>query len=254
MDIPASLVAAFPPSPDLLLDCARRDIDAGILMDIAMADYGYKANEALAELRPICDQGIIPAPMGFLASEALTLTRWCDPENPESPPFAPGPTGRRGHQARLFACAVLLRAVAQPANANVDNVEEATLAQCLASAKVLGEEFSEAIARFLTWRLPNLPIGYDRVYFAVGLLVLAIRLSSGRFGEPELAAAAEFVLSEEAAFRREFPTDPTNPIPAAFGLESGYWQPLATELTNAAARIVSVEVRMNLLLCEMLLC
>jgi hypothetical protein len=63
MDIPAALIAAFPPSPDLLLDRARRHVDDEMLMWIASADYGYMAGEMLAELRPIRDQGIIPAPL-----------------------------------------------------------------------------------------------------------------------------------------------------------------------------------------------
>ena len=153
MDIPFALIAAFPPSADLLLDRARRHVNDEMLVEIARADYGNRADEMLAELRPIRDKGIIPSPMQWLLGEVLELTRLCDPEHPNAPPFEPGPSGFRGHQTRLFACAVLFRAVAEPASGYDDSSSDSTLAIALASAKVLGDEMSEAIGCFLTWQL-----------------------------------------------------------------------------------------------------
>jgi hypothetical protein len=113
MVIPAELIAAFPPSAELLLERARRQVDDAMLLDIAGADYGWMADEMMAELRPIRDKGVMPARMPWMLSEVLALTQFSDPDAPNAPPFEPGPTGRRGHLTRLFACAVLLRAEAE---------------------------------------------------------------------------------------------------------------------------------------------
>jgi hypothetical protein len=163
---------------------------------LTRADYGIGAHEAMAELRPIRDDGVIPAQIGFQLAEVLCLTRWCDPEKPNRPPFAPGPTGRSGHVARMFACAVLLRARAELAHERLDTADDATLAQCLASAKVLGEKFSVAAARFLTWRIPRFVP--EPLLHALGMLLLAVRLRSGRFAEPVLGELADWVIKEES--------------------------------------------------------
>lgn len=125
MDIPAPLIDAFPPNPDLLQERARRHVDDVMLTWIARADYGYMADEMMSELRPIRDTGVVPAPMHWQLREVFALTRWCNPEEPEMPPFEPGPTGRRGHYTRLFACAVLLRLEAEPATRGHNGGEDA---------------------------------------------------------------------------------------------------------------------------------
>jgi len=252
MEIPAALIVAFPPSADLLLDCARRHIDDGMLMEIARADYGLDVDAHLAALRPIRDQGIIPVPLAWHPGEVLELIRWSDPEDPS---WKPGGTGRRGHQMRAFACAALLRAGAEPWNEGYDSAASAdsSLAQCLASAKVLGEEMGEAAACFLTWRIPRLQNCSESLLFAVGLLILATRLRSGRIADPELGNVAEWVLGEDSNYRQTFPSDPDNPEPVAFSLQSGLWKPLASELTDEAAAIAPEAIRTNLQLCALLL-
>src|SRR5436305_280319 len=106
MILPPALLAVFPPSADRLLDVARQQVDDGMLREIAAADYGRDVDIHLAALRPIRDQGIVPAPLGWHPGEVLELIRWSDPEDPA---HKPGATGRRGHQMRAFACAALLR-------------------------------------------------------------------------------------------------------------------------------------------------
>ena len=253
IDIPAALLAAFPPLPNVLLDRARRHMDDAMLLWIARADYGYMADEMLIELRLIRDKGIVPAPMDWQLKEVLALTRWCNPEEPDRPPFDPGPTGRRGHQTRLFACAVLMYAEAEPANRSEDNADDSTLAQCLASAKVLGEEMSEAAACFLTWRLPRMEACSEPLLFALGLLILATRLRCGRIADQVLGNIAEWVLAKESLYRGAFLSNPANPMPMAFSLQSGLWQPLATELIEETAAIGVDDVRTNLQLCTLLL-
>ncbi len=73
MEIPDALLAAFPPSLDVLLDRSRRQTDNAMLMDIARADYGLEADEMMAELRPIRDTGVVPSPMSWMLNEVLTL-------------------------------------------------------------------------------------------------------------------------------------------------------------------------------------
>ncbi len=177
---------AFPASADLLLDVSRRQVDDGMLAEIAAADYGMDGDVHLAELRLIHDQGVIPAPLRWHPGEVLELIRW---SNPEDPAHKPGCTGRRGHQMRAFACAALLRA----AMGDGREVAEATLAQCLVKRKALGQEMSEAAARFLTWAIPRDAGCEQQWLLAFGLLVVAVRLRSGRIADRVLGDAADSV-------------------------------------------------------------
>jgi hypothetical protein len=171
MDVPPALVAAFPPSADLLLDVARRQVDDEMLREIAEEDYGDHVEEHLAALRPIRDLGIVPAQWEWHPAEVLRLMRWS----------GAGSAGRRGHRMRIFAYAALLRR----ANEEPGVADEATLAQCLVSARVLGEEFNEAAGRFLAWAVPHITLD-DRWLFALGLLIVAVRLRAGRIADRTL--------------------------------------------------------------------
>ncbi len=278
MDVPAALIAAFPPSATLLLDLARRPIDNDMLLQVARADYGNMIDEMMAELRPIRDEGIIPFPMHWQLKEVLSLTRWCNPEVPNRPPFEPGPTGRRGHQIRLFVCAlllrakaeraidipepfdretcvrVLMRAQAERAIDDIDNSEDSSLANCLVSAHVLGEEMSLAAARFLTWLIPRTWYWSDPLLFSLALLILATRLRTGRIPDAVLGDAANWVLSEESCWRTFFgPDNPADPRPAPFSVGSGFWQPLAAELHREAETVRTEDVRTKLQVCELIL-
>jgi hypothetical protein len=241
MNIPRALVATFPPSNQLLLDVTRRQIDDEMLEEISWADYGHKADAYLSGLRSIRDQGIIPRSMGWDRAEVLELIRWSDPENPAHKPGSPG---RRGHQMRAFACAVLLRAAADEGGSDSD---EATLAQSLGSANVLGDELNSAVASFLTWRIPSITC-IDRWLCALGLLVVANRFRERRVAEQALGDAATWVLEEESEFRRTFRPrfNPADPPPAAFGLTYGFWKPLFAELVKNAADLQPIDVRRNL--------
>ena len=253
MGVPASLLAAFPPSVALLLDRARRKTDDAMLMDIAMADYGLEADEMMAELRPIRDAGVVPLPLPGMLSEVLTLTHYSNPDAPNAPPFEPGPTGLRGHQARLFACAVLLRAEAELPREGAQIATDSALAQCLVSANVLGEEMSEAAACYLTWRMSRQETGPELLLFALGLLILATRLRSGRLTEPNLGTTAEWVLAIESLERAEFPPNHAGPRPLPFSVQAGFWQPLVAELKKGAEMILDDDIRTDLQLCGLLL-
>jgi hypothetical protein len=253
MDTPAALIAICPPSANVLLDRARCETDDGMLVEIARSDYGYMADEMMPELVRIRNCGFAGTAVRGQLVEVLELTAFCDPDVPDLPPFERGPTGRRGHQARLFACAVLLRAAAEAGSERLQAGHDLALAHCLASAKVLGEGWSEAAACVLTWRLSRKERCYEPLLFALGLLVIATRLRSGRLDEPELGSVAEWVLSLEAAQRQEFPTSPADPKPRPYSVQSGAWQPMAAELMTESEAVRARDIRTNLQLCAILL-
>jgi hypothetical protein len=162
----AALLAPFDPERDELLRLLSRRIDDGMLREIAEADYGLDADAHEAALRRIRDQGEIPFPM-----EVLQLTRWWEPDDPD---YDCGSKGERGHRVRAFAAAALLRAGAEPANADFISGENETLAQLLASAAVLGPDVEEAALRFLAWRSIHFSDReHERPFFALALLLTA---------------------------------------------------------------------------------
>ena len=148
---------------------------------------------------------------------------------------------------------MLLRAEAEPASQFEDNAADSTLAHCLTSACVLGEEMSEAAASFLTWRIPGMEAHSEPVLLALGLLILATRLRSGRISDRVLGSVTEWLLAEESLFRKAFPSNPSNPMPLAFSLQYGCWEPLAAQLRDEAVTIDADDVRTNLQLCALLL-
>jgi hypothetical protein len=118
--------------------------------------------------------------------------------------------------------------------------------ECLTSARGLGDEVSRALGCFLTWRISQEQILLDRTLYAVGLLLVALRLHEGKIPDQTLDEAANWILTEEAIECREFPFDPTDPPPLAFGIQQGLWRPLAVELRGEAAAIEDIDVREKL--------
>ena len=249
MVIPPALLTRFRPARDGLLNHVCRATDDATLAVISQADYGLGADEALADLRAIRDSHALPAEMSFLVGEVLSLTRF---SNPDAHP---------GHQARLFACAVLLQIDADADAANpvdlryliIPTLDDATLAQSLVSARVLGPDSSEALATFLTWWLTHQSLdGLRCLLPALGLLVLSLRLQVQRFDEPTLGQIADWVLSLENLDHADLPSRPGLPRPQPFGIQCGYWEPLMAELAAAGATLEAEEVRINIELCGLL--
>ncbi|HEX8272916.1 MAG TPA: hypothetical protein VF615_09790 [Longimicrobiaceae bacterium] len=235
-EIPPALLQAFPPAPDALLHLLRARMDDGMLREIARADYGMDEDEHLVALLPIRDRGEVPPAMGWEPREVLELIRWSEPEDPE---WKPGSTGARGHLMRAFACAALLRAAAEPGQTGRHSGENSTVAQLLASALALGPDVQEAAARFLAWRTPRLEPEEERPFFAFGLLVLAALLREGRMDDEALAAAADWVVAEEAEERAALHPLPANPDGWLLGLtrhdlRDTVWRALAERLGREA--------------------
>lgn len=249
MKLPQSLIEAFPPSNQRLIDLTRHEIDDDMLTEIANADYGCDAENHFEVLRTIRDTGIVPA-LGWHGGEVLGLIRWSNPENPN---HKPGAIGIRGHQMRAFACALLLRSAMDFGS---DGSDEATLAQSLGSTRLLGREFDEAAASFLTWALskrgdwsalPLEPPHEDQFLFVLGLLVVASRLTADRVPETVLADAVELVIQEDGKIRRSRqPISESILPPIAFGVSHGYWLPLAGELAENAAKVIDPGLRDSL--------
>jgi len=94
--------------PDALLNAIRPLVDVAILKKIADADYGHGAEENLAILKTIRDEGVLPVPLDWFPHEVCALTRWETPKKDD----------RRGHIVEV--CNVQI-AVATSAPAVVDD-------------------------------------------------------------------------------------------------------------------------------------
>ncbi len=119
-------------NPDALLNAVRSLVDAAMLKKIAEADYGSDSEEHLMVLKSIRDGATPPVPLCWHPEEVCALTRWETPKKDD----------RRGHIARLFACAILLRA-ALDGETEVMGLTD-TMIVALESAAVLGVDFVDA--------------------------------------------------------------------------------------------------------------
>ncbi len=162
------------PTDEPLLHLVFGNVDDSMLREIAKADYGMEADAHLKALVAIKD-GDIPAPMEWEPQEVLELIRWSEPEDRT---WKPGSFGVRGHWLRLFSCAVLIRAAAEPQNDGRFTGEDSTIIQLVDSAMKLGQETSLAALKFLCWRMHyQTPDDWDRPYLAVAILLLSVSLS-----------------------------------------------------------------------------
>lgn len=122
--------------PDALLHAVRPLVDVAMLKKIADADYGMGSAENLEILKQIQQGGMPPVPLLWNPHEVCALTRWETPKKDD----------RRGHIARLFACAILLRA-ALDGETEVMGLTD-TMIVALDSAAVLGVNFVDAYVRW----------------------------------------------------------------------------------------------------------
>ena len=149
--------------PDALLNAVRPHVTSAILKQIADADYGHGAEENLAILKTIRDGGVLPIPLEWFPHEVCALTRWETPKKDD----------RRGHIARLFACAILLRA-ALDGETEVMGITD-TLIVALESAAVLGVDFVDAYVRWAASGIDKADTDND---FIGASIVLALGLGS----------------------------------------------------------------------------
>jgi hypothetical protein len=163
----------FGPTNEELLHLVFKQVDDSMLREIAEADYGMDADAHLKALSAI-KTGNVPAPMEWEPKEVLELVRWSEPEDPT---WKPGSVGARGHWMRLFSCAVLVRAAAEPENDGYFTGEDSTIIQLVDSAIKLGAHTSLAALKFLCWRMQYRTLDeWDRPYFAIAILLLSVSL------------------------------------------------------------------------------
>ncbi len=249
MVLPDVLISRFPPSPTRLFDLARAQVNDSMLWEIANADYGNIASETFAELLQIRNDGVIPTPMSNHLDEAITLTRWCQPERLNQPLFQPGPTGITEHKIRIFACAVIMRADSEPATRFRDIATDSTIANCLVSAGILGDDFNEALASFLTcqYRCSDDPMSYG-----LALLTIVLRLQHHLKPVSALSELVGWILALDSA-HSSLHQGFEEPEPLPFSLMQGHWQPIAREIKERAATIKSPALREDVQLCAVLL-
>jgi len=130
-----------------LLDLVRAHLNKAIdLTTIAQADRGSDAEDTFAELEQIVASGDVPD-SSLQAQEALELTRWSRPDQPD---WKPGRFGLHGHVQRAFACATLLR---WPRRRDCEE-PQTTLAPLIESCIELGPEYVRRAAQFVAHELP----------------------------------------------------------------------------------------------------
>ena len=241
-DIPNQLLAAFPPSFELLLERIRARIDDSMLMEIARADYGMNADEAFEHLRPIRDTGVLPDLLPWHLLEVLRLTSFSQPDGPNQQPLEPDSTSIRTHLIRLFVCAVLMRDDITCGHLFADDMDQPKLTRCLLSVNIFGREMNEALGCFLTWHLARKRRCSRRELPAFAVLLIAARLRHGKFTEPELGEFADWVVAEDSYARNQW---------VGFCGPSESWLPLADELTGIAGAVTQEDVSAKLKLCTL---
>jgi hypothetical protein len=179
MEMDLDLFATFKPDGDALLRRIAPHIDDGMLENIAETEYGLNVAEHLAELRKVRD-GIIARPLRWYPREALELTRWSEPDAVDRAGREGELTGTRGHWARAFSCAALIRAYGDDETREIiDFGFDATLMQLLESLQRLNAGLEDEAMAAVAWFIPRLRddlFAEDEIPFlGVGLLSLAVK-------------------------------------------------------------------------------
>lgn len=191
-DLPNYLVENFPPNMIELLKLIRPEVDDEMLLNIADADYGNGLEENLNILRRIVDKIEFVSPLKWNPREVLTLCRWAET----------GPnTSRRNIIQRVFCCYCLLCDSGDPKICPGTGWED-SIVRLLENALVLGPDFSEALARFIVWRLPLVDPDYsrNRPFLAVALFILAVL--TRKIAEQDIPMLIDW-LNEEVEFERD---------------------------------------------------
>lgn len=210
------LLSRLNPSGTALLAWLGPRVDDTLLHEIAGADYGHNQNIYFQALVPIRDRQDIPAPLPWEPREVLNLTRWSEPHEPSQGFYS---MGTRGHLARAFSCAVLLKAADDLLTRDYIDAENDTLIQMIASVLHLGNEATEAASRFLCWRILRLPLfDGEAPFFTLALLLLRAALFRPGDDGTDLKLLADWVGREEMRSRRMLTNSSTIPEEWLLGL------------------------------------
>lgn len=162
-----------------------------MIRSIAAADYGRDFDAHLSELTHLW-QGNDWEELGvWYPMEVLELIRWSEPDEAAD---ALDSERTEGHCTRAFCCAALL------VTSNFEPEKE-TLIQLVDSAFAIGGRVPDAVARFLSWKLPLLGREDDKPFFALALAAIA-RIEMDELTREQEASLAEWIAAEENSERR----------------------------------------------------
>ncbi|MEO9130727.1 MAG: hypothetical protein ABI240_05915 [Sphingomonas sp.] len=195
----------FAADETLLLRALAHHIDDAMLREIAAADYGCDEDSHFSVLRPMRDEGFVPAPR-FAASEVLELVRW---SQPDCPSWKPGGYGSRGHRMRAFCCAWLLRIEGDPASIILGDTS-VTLAHLIVSIDSAAADLWNEAGAFLTWCVDTSAAkgsGFEDAFLGVALLRCG--LESGDIADDTLSDLCRWTIAREQAQPSAFSMDNT---------------------------------------------
>lgn len=244
-DMSTELKNRLLPDGDALLLLLSEIVDDDLLMKMAAADYGWKADECFRLLKEIRSTGDIPAPIDFNLQEVLQLVRWSDPDDMER------------HVVRAFASAALIKAGGNPSNRDRFEGDNTNFALLLSSLVPLGTKYQEAALQLFAWRLGNHCDVEDPPFIYLAILMTSLLawpyLESNFINE----VVALLLASEEAArsdARIVRPHDPAEPGDQwLFGLTyfdacEPQWRSFAEQLGTLSTHIDDEQARRNVLL------
>jgi hypothetical protein len=251
----SELLEKLDPDPDSLLIAISKHVDDSMLMNIAHAEYGMGDAQNFEQLRKIRDEQAVFAPMHWNPKEVLELTRRIRPNKMHLSPRK----FLELHRMRAFACAALLRAMAEPINDANFSGDNDTIAPLLESLAVLGIKLQKEALRFFAWRAQRLP-PYDAseaTFYVLALLILLLRTQTN-VSRVELKTIIDWIYEKvRAAYERQFPISKARFNQArtkaqwltwltVYTQRHMIWQDLGMEIATLAENCGNSEGRQNL--------
>ncbi len=152
----------------------------------------------------------------------------------------------------LWSNGEYLRMKVEPVNSIVEDSENATLVQLLASLPVLGPPSQLAALRFVAWRAQDLTSCYDDApFFMCALLALVLRTQAD-LTVAELREIIDALYASEQQTREEMIIRPPN-VEAwllgltYFDLRHHVWQQIGQEIGAFSVKYVGTDVALLLL-------
>jgi hypothetical protein len=245
----AALLQKLNPDADSLVALLSKQVDNEMLRSIAGNDYGFGVDLHFKALCQIRDTHIVPAPMEWHPREVLELERWYDPPPDDKKSRARTQRLYRAHLVRAFACAVLLRAVADPLNYfGGDNTTIAILLERLLS---LDASIQAEALRFFAWRAQSLnEWDNENPFYILALLVLVLR-TQAKLTRIELKHLIDWVYaSVRTVYSDRYGSPATRgqwlPWLTYYEQRHAVWQKIGLEIASHADRYGNSEGRQNL--------
>lgn len=243
------LLQKLNPDADSLVAALSKHVDDEMLLSIANADYGWDVERHLDALHQIRDEQKVFAPMKMQPKEVLSLTRWIIPGDKA---YADRLDSiHKQHIMRAFACAVLLRAAADPANEEYFDGDNSNIAGLLDSLPALDQSIQIEALRFFAWVIPELTqYNEEKPFYGLALIVLILRTQT-RVTHAELKALINWIFAE-VKIVRDYPWNTVKDRKqwltwlSDFNQRIALWQKIGQEIASHADRYGNSEGRQNL--------